>query len=153
MGQGLKLAAVSEARASTCVSIYSRTFISLPFLTVMSKTQWSTKVLFVALIFPSDADDQNTVSLRHEFGGLWICRFYLFGRLLTHLRHPGVPAVRSGQRPVLTRNNPLNLRQPTSEGVAYRRCQLLQKNPSQSGHFLVCSSKSLHFPYVGSCPI
>src|ERR1700675_1066313 len=26
-----------------------------------------------------DADDQNPVSLRHEFGGRWVCRFYLFG--------------------------------------------------------------------------
>src|ERR1700719_5079135 len=37
--------------------------------------------------FPrSDADDQNPVSLRHEFGGRWVCRFYLFGRLLEHSR-------------------------------------------------------------------
>ena len=50
MGQGLGLASISEARASACVSIYSRTFVSLPFRTVMSKTQWSSNVLFVALI-------------------------------------------------------------------------------------------------------
>jgi len=31
MGQGLGLAAVSEARASACVSTYSRTFVNLPF--------------------------------------------------------------------------------------------------------------------------
>jgi hypothetical protein len=30
-GQGLGLAAVSEARASACVSTYSRTFVNLPF--------------------------------------------------------------------------------------------------------------------------
>src|ERR1035441_8115570 len=29
----------------------------------------------------SDADDQNPVSLRHEFGGLWVFHFHLFGRL------------------------------------------------------------------------
>src|ERR1019366_10017821 len=59
--------------------------------------------------FPrSDADDQNPVSLRHEFGGLWVCHFYLFGRLLKHTRQSRVPAVRAGQRPVLARNDPLN---------------------------------------------
>src|SRR3984957_11658144 len=52
MGQALGLAAVSEARASACVSIYSRMFVSLPFRTVMAKTQWSSNVLFVALILP-----------------------------------------------------------------------------------------------------
>ena len=43
-GQGLGLAAISEARASACVSIYSRMFVSLPFRTVMAKTQWSSNV-------------------------------------------------------------------------------------------------------------
>jgi hypothetical protein len=52
MGKGLGLAAISDARASACVSIYSRTFVNLPFRTVMSKTQWSSNVLFVALILP-----------------------------------------------------------------------------------------------------
>src|SRR5271169_5106542 len=50
--------------------------------------------------FPrSDADDQNPVSLRHEFGGLWVCHFHLYGRLLKHIRQFRVPAVRAGQRP------------------------------------------------------
>src|ERR1039458_3145859 len=40
----------TEARASACVSTYSRTFVNLPFRTVMAKTQWSSNVLFVALI-------------------------------------------------------------------------------------------------------
>jgi hypothetical protein len=39
MGQDLGLASIAEARARACVSIYSRTFVSLPFRTVMSKTQ------------------------------------------------------------------------------------------------------------------
>src|ERR1700677_3213176 len=52
MGQGLGLAGVSEALASACVSIYSRMFVSLPFRTVMAKPQWSSNVLFVALILP-----------------------------------------------------------------------------------------------------
>ena len=52
MGQGLGLAAVSEARASACVSTYSRMFVTLPFRMVMAKTQWSSNLLFVALILP-----------------------------------------------------------------------------------------------------
>ena len=45
-------ASICEARASACVSIYSRMFVSLPFRTVMAKTQWSSNFLFVALILP-----------------------------------------------------------------------------------------------------
>src|ERR1700733_12724622 len=57
----------------------------------------------------SDADDQNPVSLRHEIGGRWVYRFYLFGRLLKHSRQSRVPAVRAGERPALARNGPLNI--------------------------------------------
>src|SRR6202795_3059811 len=60
--------------------------------------------------FPrSDADDHNPVSLHYEFGGRWVSRFYLFGRLLKHSRQFPVPAVRAGQRPALTWNDPLNI--------------------------------------------
>src|SRR6202047_4714077 len=60
--------------------------------------------------FPrSDADDHNPVSLRDEFGGLWVCHFHLVGSLLKHFRQSRVPAVRTGQRPVLARNDPLNI--------------------------------------------
>jgi hypothetical protein len=52
MSQGVGLAAISEARASACVSMYSLIFVSLPFRTVISKTQSSSNGLFVALIFP-----------------------------------------------------------------------------------------------------
>src|SRR5271154_6464017 len=45
-------APICEARASACVSMYSRMFVSLPSLTVMAKIQSSSNVLFVALIFP-----------------------------------------------------------------------------------------------------
>jgi hypothetical protein len=31
MGQGVGLAGISEARASACVSMYSRMFVNLPF--------------------------------------------------------------------------------------------------------------------------
>ena len=51
-GSGPGANAISEARASACVSIYSRMFVDLPFRTIMAKTQWSSNVLFVALIFP-----------------------------------------------------------------------------------------------------
>src|SRR3954454_24516216 len=52
MGYVPGLASISEARASACVSIYSRMLVSLPFRTVMAKIQSSSNVLFVALIFP-----------------------------------------------------------------------------------------------------
>src|ERR1700722_7302689 len=52
MGQDLGPAAISEARASACVSTYSRPLANLPFRTVIAKTQWSPNVLFVALILP-----------------------------------------------------------------------------------------------------
>ena len=45
-------ASICEARASACVSIYSRMFVSLPFRTVMAMTKWSSTVLFVALTLP-----------------------------------------------------------------------------------------------------
>src|ERR1700722_16789524 len=56
-----------------------------------------------------DADDQNPVFLRHEFGGRWVFRFHLVGRLLKHSRQFRVPAVRACQRPALARNDPLNI--------------------------------------------
>src|ERR1700731_4076817 len=52
MGQDLELVSISEARARACVSIYFRMFVNLPFRTLMAKTQLSSNVLFVALIFP-----------------------------------------------------------------------------------------------------
>src|SRR3984957_8006585 len=53
---------ISEARASACVSIYSRMFVSLPFRTVMAKAQWSSNVLFVALILPVAYPEATTRS-------------------------------------------------------------------------------------------
>src|SRR6202046_2762746 len=42
--------------------------------------------LIRGLDFPrSDADHQNPVSLRDEFGGLWVCHFHLVGRLLNNI--------------------------------------------------------------------
>ena len=45
-------ASICEARASACVSMYSRMLVSLPSRTVMAKIQSSSHVLFVALISP-----------------------------------------------------------------------------------------------------
>ena len=45
-------ASICETRASACVSMYSRMFVSLPFRTAIAKTKWSSNVLFVALTFP-----------------------------------------------------------------------------------------------------
>src|ERR1700728_5090116 len=56
-------ASLCEARARACVSTYSRIFVSLPFRTVMSKTQSSLNGLFVALIFPVATPMTRTRSL------------------------------------------------------------------------------------------
>ena len=97
----------------------------------------------------SEADDHNPVSLRYELGGLWVRSFHRFVSLLQHIRQSRVPAVRTGQRPVLARNDPLNIfgrqRQQT---LLIAGGRVPQENSSQSGHSLVCSSKSLHFPYT-----
>ena len=37
MGRGLGFVSISEARASACVSMYSRIFATLPFRTAMSR--------------------------------------------------------------------------------------------------------------------
>src|SRR6202167_5057586 len=104
--------------------------------------------------FPrSDADDQNPVSLRHEFGGLWVCRFYLFGRLLKHSRQFRVPTVRAGQRPVLARNDPLNIfgnqRQQILLIVAAHCCKEILHNLD----ILLSAHKNFSIPRIGSCPI
>src|SRR5580693_7779540 len=57
----------------------------------------------------SETDDHNPVSLRYELGGLWVRSFHRFVSLLQHIRQSRVPAVRAGQRPVLARNDPLNI--------------------------------------------
>jgi len=57
----------------------------------------------------SEADDQNPVSLRYELGGGWVGSFYRFVSLLEHIRQFRVSTVRAGQRPVLARNDPLNI--------------------------------------------
>ena len=103
-------ASICEARASACVSTYSRMFVSLPLRTMMAKTQLSLNALFVALIFPVATPTTRTRSpCATNSGGLWVCHFHLVGSLLKHFRQSRVPAVRTGQGPVLARNDPLNI--------------------------------------------
>src|SRR6202051_323433 len=107
---GPGLASISEARASACVSTYSRIFVTLPLRTVMAKIQSSLNGLFVALIFPVATPTTRTRSpCAMNLGGLWEGSFHLFGCLLKHIHQSRVPAVRAGQRPVLARNDPLNI--------------------------------------------
>ena len=77
-------ASICEARASACVSIYSRMFVTLPFRTVIAKTQWSSNVLFVALIFPLATPTTRTrrVSAPHP---------YLIDRPVYHARRLPLP--------------------------------------------------------------
>ena len=73
MGQGLRLAAISEARASACVSIYSWIVRQFAISNGNVEDPMVLKRLIRGFNSPrSDADDQNPVSLRHEFGGLWV---------------------------------------------------------------------------------
>src|SRR5580692_7761617 len=55
-----------------------------------------------------EADDEDAVSLRHEFPG-FRGRFDRLGCRLKQIRQPGVTAARAGQRPVLARNDPLDV--------------------------------------------
>jgi hypothetical protein len=83
MGQGLGLAAVSEARASACVSTYSRMLVTLPFRMVMAKIPMVLERPIRGFDSPpSEADDQNPVSLRYELGGFWVRSFHRFVSLL-----------------------------------------------------------------------
>ena len=77
-------ASICEARASACVSTYSRMFVTLLFRTVMAKTQRSWNVLFVALILPRAKPTTlrriaHVLERRHRTVGLqalhpsWIC--------------------------------------------------------------------------------
>jgi len=94
----------------------------------------------------SDADDQNPVSLRHEFGGLWVFHFHLFGRLLEHSSQFRVPAVRAGQRPALAWNDPLNIfgsqRQQILLIVAAHCCKKILHNLD----ILLCAHRNLSIP-------
>src|SRR5580704_13362020 len=84
--------------------MYSRIFVSLPFQTVMSKTQSSLNVLVVALIFPVAAPTTKTrPPCATNSGGFG----YVISISSTALR-TRVPTMRSSQRPVLAGDDPLN---------------------------------------------
>src|ERR1700721_190315 len=55
-----------------------------------------------------EADDQDPVSLRYELPG-FRGRFYRLGCRLKQIRQPGVSVAHSGQRPVLARDDPLDV--------------------------------------------
>jgi hypothetical protein len=55
-----------------------------------------------------EADDEDPVSLRHEFPG-FRGRFHRLRCRLKQIRQPGVTVARAGQRPVLARNDPLDV--------------------------------------------
>jgi len=125
--------------------------VSLPFRTVMSKTHSSLNALFVALIFPVATPMTRTRSpCATNSGGLG---YVVSNSSDASEARPLFPRARGGV-PARGQSSPGRstqyLRQPTSAHVAYRRCLLLQRNPSQPGHSFRCSSKSLHFPYIGS---
>ena len=56
----------------------------------------------------SETDDQYPVSLCYKFPG-FRRRFYRLGCRLKHICQTGVSTARSSQRPVLTRNDPLDV--------------------------------------------
>ncbi len=61
-----------------------------------------------------DADDQDPVSLPDVLPGLR-GSFDLFEGLAEQVPHAWMPAMRSGQRPVLTRDDPLDVRSDQSQ--------------------------------------
>src|SRR5580693_6371201 len=103
-------ASICEARASACVSRYSRMLVSLPSRTVMAKTQSSSHVLFVALIFPLAKPTTRTRSpWRYELPGFHKRGLHGFRLRLYQVRQPRVSVARPGQRPVLPRDDPLDV--------------------------------------------
>src|ERR1700723_3753702 len=91
----------------------------------------------------SEADDQNPVSLRYELRGLWVRSFHRLVSLLKHIRQSRVPAVRACQRPVLARNDPLNIfgrqRQQTLLIAAAECCKKILHNLN----ILLCAHPNL----------
>src|ERR1700680_3540562 len=138
---------ISEARASASVSMYSRMFVTLPFRTVMAKTQSSSNVLFVNLTLPLAKPTTRTRSpCATNSGG----SFHRVGSLLKQICQSRVPAVRAGQRPVLARNDPLNVfgrqRQQTLPVAAAHCCKKILHNLD----ILLNAHEISPFPYIGS---
>src|SRR6185437_10619462 len=101
----------------------------------------------------SEADGHNPVSLRYELGGLWVRSLHRFVSLLQHIRQSRVPAVRAGQRPVLARNDPLDVfgdqRQQTLLVAAADR----GKEVLHDLDVLFDAHRNLLFSYISRCPI
>jgi hypothetical protein len=68
---------------------------------------------------PCEADDQNPVSLRYEFGGSGYEVSSVFGSLLKQIGQSRLPAVRAGQRPTLARNDPFDPNRAKSQAKLY----------------------------------
>ena len=103
---------ISEATATRGLAcqMYSQIFVTLPFRTVMAKTQWSSNILFVALIFPDEPTTRTRSPCATNSGGVWVCQFLsLRTPSEAQARQFRVPAVPAGQRPALARNDPLNI--------------------------------------------
>jgi len=99
----------------------------------------------------SEADDQNPVSLRYELGGLWVRSFHRFVSPLKQVLQSRVPAVRAGQRPVLARNDPLNiLRRQRQQTLLFAAAEC-RKTILHNLDILLCAHRNLPFPYIGSC--
>ena len=110
--------------------------------TVMSKTQSSLNDLFVALIFPVATPTTRTRSpCATNSGGFGYVVSTSSDAFLKHSRQFRAPAVRAGQRPVLARNDPLNIFGSQRQQILLVvRRPWLRRNPSQSEHSLRRSS-------------
>src|SRR6202451_2517340 len=76
----------------------------------MAKTQWSSNFLFVALILPVAKPTTKTRSpcaMNSGGSGYEVSTVSL--AFCKQIRQSRVPSVRAGQRPVLARNDPLNI--------------------------------------------
>src|ERR1700730_15384135 len=100
-----------------------------------------------------EADDQNPVALRYEFGGLWVRSFQRVGSLLKQIRQSRVPAVRARQRPVLARNNPLNVvgrqRQQTLLIAATECCKKVPHNLN----ICFCAHRTFSISLTSDCVV
>src|SRR6202451_1997543 len=99
----------------------------------MAKTQWSSNFLFVALILPVAKPTTKTRSpcaMNSGGSGYEVSTVSL--AFCKQILHSCVPAVRAGQRPVLARNDPLNIfgrqRQQTLLIAAAKCCKEILHN-------------------------
>src|SRR6202451_979710 len=110
----------------------------------MAKTQWSSNFLFVALILPVAKPTTKTRSpcaMNSGGSGYEVSTVSL--AFCKQIRQSRVPAVRAGQRPVLARNDPLNIfgrqRQQTLLIAAAECCKKILHNLD----ILLCAHRNL----------